>query len=369
VVLITTNCIESESVSTTKPRDVMKPKFWLLPATIVGLLLVAIPRAPADEFYEGKTITFVVGFAAGGGFDTYTRLIARHIGKHIPGNPTVVVENRTGAGSLIAANYIYNQAPRDGTVIGSWIGPLVLQQVLGNKAAKFDGRKFGWLGAPTPDTGVCALTEASGIKTMDDWFKSKRPIKIGSTAPGSTTSDVPRLVEAALGLPIKLVEGYKGTAKIRLAAESGEIDGGCWAWESIKPTWAKALQSGEVHIVLQTLEKSHPDLKNVPLAIQYAKSDEARALLDVANGPYAQGARPYSVPPDVPQDRLQLLQKAFMETLRDPDLLKEAKKSKLDIDPVDGPAMAKLMTGLYELNPALKAKLTELLIPGGNKKM
>ena len=346
----------------------MKPRIWLLPATIAALLLVAIPQAPADEFYKGKTVTFVVGFSAGGGFDTYTRLITRHIGKHIPGNPTVVVENRTGAGSLVAANYIYNQAPRDGTVIGNWIGPLVLQQVLGNKAAKFDGRQFGWLGVPTPDSGVCALTEASGIKTMDDWFNSKRPIKIGGTAPGSTTDDVPKLVQAALGLPMKLVEGYQGTAKVRLAAESGEIDGGCWAWESIKPTWAKGLQSGEVRIVLQSIDKAHPDLKNVPLAIQYAKTDEARALLAIANGPYAQGARPYTVPPGVPQDRLQLLQKAFMETLRDPDLLQEAKKSQVDIDPVDGPTVAKLMAGLYDLDPAFKSKLTELLIPGADKK-
>lgn len=347
----------------------MKPGIWLLPTTIAALVLVAIPRAPADDFYKGKTVTFVVGFAAGGGFDTYTRLIARHIAKHIPGDPTVVVENRTGAGSLIAANYIFNQAPRDGTVIGNWIGPLVLQQVLGNKAAQFDGRNFGWLGVPTPDSGVCALTEASGIRTMDDWFKSGRPIKIGATAPGSTTDDVPKLVQAALGLPMKLVSGYAGTSKVRLAAESGEVDGGCWAWESIKPTWASGLQAGKVRIVLQSIAKSHPDLKHVPLAIQYAKTDEARALLDVANGPYSQGARPYTVPPGVPQDRLQLLQKAFMDTLRDPDLLKEAEKSKVDIDPVDGPTVAKTMAGLYELSPALKSNLTKLLIPGGEKKM
>jgi tripartite-type tricarboxylate transporter receptor subunit TctC len=360
---------DPESIST-KPNEeqVMKRRIWLLPATIAALFLAVIPRAPADEFYKGNTITFVVGFAAGGGFDTYTRLIARHFGKHVPGNPTVVVENRTGAGSLIAANYIYNQAPRDGTVIGSWIGPLVLQQVLGNKAAKFDGRNFGWLGVPTPDSGACALTEASGIKTVDDWFKSDRPIKIGATAPGSTTDDVPKLVQAALGLPMKIVSGYAGTSKVRLAAESGEVDGGCWAWESIKPTWAKGLQSGEVRIVLQTTEKSHPDLKSVPLAIQYAKSDEARALLRIANGPYSQGVRPYSVPPGVPQDRLQLLQKAFMETLRDSDLLKEAEKSKVDIDPGDGPTVAKLMAGLYELSPAFKSKLTELLIPGAENK-
>jgi tripartite-type tricarboxylate transporter receptor subunit TctC len=346
----------------------MKPRNWLLPATIATLVLVAIPRAPAEEFYKGKTVTFVVGFAAGGGFDTYTRLIARHIGKHIPGNPTVVVENRTGAGSLIAANYIFNQAPKDGTVIGNWIGPLVLQQVLGNRAAKFDGRKFGWLGVPTPDSGVCALTKASGINSMDDWIKSKRPIKLGATAPGSTTDDVPKLVQAALDLPMKVVSGYKGTAKVRLAAESGEVDGGCWAWESIKPTWANGLQSGKVSIVLQTTEKAHPDLKNVPLAMRYAKSDDARALLHIASGVYAQGARPYTVPPGVPQDRLALLQKAFMAALRDPDLLKEANKSRVDIDPVDGPTIAKLMAGLYGLNSAFNSKLKVLLIPGGKHK-
>jgi tripartite-type tricarboxylate transporter receptor subunit TctC len=342
----------------------MKPRIRLLPATIAALFVAAVPQAHAEDFYKGKTITFTVGFSAGGGFDTYTRLIARHFAKHVPGNPTVVVENRTGAGSLIAANYIFNQAPKDGTAIGSWIGPLVLQQVLGNKAARYDGRKFGWLGAPVTDTGACALTKASGINTMDDWFKSKRPIKIGGTAPGSTTDDVPRLVQAALGLPMKLVEGYKGTAKVRLAAESGEIDGGCWAWESIKPTWAKALQSGEVHIVLQTVEKAHPELKNVPLAIQYAKTDEARALLNIAKGVYAQGARPYSVPPGIPQDRLKLLQKAFLDTLRDPETLADAKKSKIDIDPIDGPTIAKLMASLYEFKPAFKDKLAKLLIPG-----
>ena len=277
----------------------MKRTIWLLLTAIAALSLAALPGARAADFYKGKTVTFVVGFSAGGGFDTYTRLIARHFGKHLPGNPNTVVENRTGAGSLIAANYLYNKAPRDGTVIGNWIGPLVLQQVLGNKAAKFDGRKFGWLGAPTPDSGVCALTKASGIKTMDDWFKSKRPIKIGAVLPGGDTDDVPKLVQAALGFPMKLVEGYKGTSKLRLAAESGEVDGGCWAWESIKPTWAKALESGEVRVVLQIVRKPipDPDLKGIPLASQYAKTDEARTPLKIADGIYADGDRPYTVPP------------------------------------------------------------------------
>ena len=342
----------------------MKKRIGLSIAIVIGFVFLgSVSRARADEFYKGQTIRFIVGFSAGGGFDTYTRLIARHFGKHVPGNPDTIVENRTGAGSLVAANYIYNKADRDGTVIGNWIGPLVLQQILGNKGAKFDGRKFGWLGVPTPDSGVCVLTRASGIKNVKEWFASKRPIKIGGTGPGSTTDDSPKIVGAAIGLPIDVIEGYAGTAKIRLAAESGEIAGGCWAWQSIKPTWAKALASGEVHVVLQTMMESHPELKNIPLAINYAKTDEARQLLEIVNGPYGVLARPYSVPPGIPPDRLQTLQKAFLETLKDPELLAEAKKSKIEISPVDGPTVAKKFAALYDMKPSLKAKLQEIVMP------
>ena len=342
-----------------------KKAIYLDLVAIIGLALIlgSSVLARAEEFYEGKTIRFVVGFSPGGGFDTYTRMIARHFGKHVPGNPTTVVENKTGAGSLVAANYIYNQAEPDGLTIGNWIGPLVLQQVLGNKAAKLDGRKFGWLGTPTPDSGICVLTQASGIKTAEDWFASKRPIKIGGTAPGSTTDDVPKLVKVALGLPIQMVEGYSGTSKIRLAAESGEIDGGCWAWESIKPTWAKGIESGQARVVMQTMLESHPELKHVPLAAKYAKTEEARELLNVVNGPYGVLARPYSIAPGTPKERLEVLQKAFMETLRDSELLAEAKKAKLEIKPVDGPTVAKLMADLYNLKAATKEKLKEIVIP------
>jgi tripartite-type tricarboxylate transporter receptor subunit TctC len=328
-----------------------------------SLLVAAASHAMAEEYYKGKTIRFVVGFSPGGGFDTYTRLIARHIGKHVPGNPSTLVENRTGAGSLIAANYIYNKAKRDGTVIGNWIGPLVLQHVMGSKAAKIDGRKLHFLGVPTADSGICALTKASGINSLDDWFKSKRPIKIGATGPGSTTDDPPKLLRAAIGLPIKMVEGYGGTAKIRLAAESGEIDGGCWAWQSIKPTWRRGIESGNVKAIVQIALKSHPELKHVPLAINYAKTDDAKQLLKIAAGPYGAMARPYTLPPGTPKERVQILRKAFLATLRDPELLAEAKKSKLEIAPIDGPSIAKLAADLYKLDPALLSRLKELLIP------
>lgn len=343
----------------------MKRNIWLPISIIVGLVLIAgATPAMADDFYQGKTIRFIVGFAAGGGFDTYSRMIARHIGKHIPGNPDTIVENMTGAGSLIAANYIYNKADPDGLTIGNFIGPLVLQDAVGNKASKFDGRKFGWLGVPTPDSGVCVLTKASGINNADEWLKAKQPVKIGGTAPGSTTDDVPKLVEAAIGLPLQLIEGYKGTSRIRVAAEAGEIDGGCWAWESIKPTWTKALESGQVKPVLQTMLESHPELKHVPLAVKFAKTDEARELLKIVDGAYGTVARPYSVPPGVPQERLALLQKAFMATVKDPELLAEAKKAKVEFKPVDGPTIAKIFAGFYTLKEPTKSKLRAIILPG-----
>jgi tripartite-type tricarboxylate transporter receptor subunit TctC len=341
-------------------------KYLILLAALVVCQLAIPTRSQADDFYQGKTIHLIVGFAAGGGFDTYSRAIARHLGKHIPGNPTVVVDNMTGAGSLIAANHIFNVAKPDGLTIGNWIGPLVLQQALGNPAAKFDGRKFGYLGVPVVDSGVCALTKASGITSADQWLASKKPVKLGGTAPGSTTDDVPRIVADAIGLPMHMISGFKGTSAIRLAADSGEIDGGCWAWESIKPTWQKGLEAGSVKIVLQTMTESHPELKDVPLAIKYAKTDEARALLDIVNGPYGQLARPYTTPPGLPKDRLELLQKAFMDTMKDKEFLQEAKKAKLEIQALDGPMAAKKFAALYNLKPELKAKLKGIIIAKKN---
>jgi len=343
----------------------MREKTNLILLVLWTLSLLSLPaNATAQDFYQGKTIRLIVGFAAGGGFDTYSRAIARHLGKHIPGNPSIVVENMNGAGSLIAANHIFNAAKPDGLTLGNWIGPLVVQQALGNPAAKFDGRKFGYLGVPVADSGVCALTKVSGVASADEWLAAKKPVKLGGTAPGSTTDDVPKIVAAAIGLPMQMISGYKGTADIRLAADSGEIDGGCWAWESIKPTWQKGLEEGTVKIVIQTMTESHPELKHVPLAIKYAKSDDARAMLDVVNGPYGQLARPYTTPPGLPKDRLELLQKAFMDTMKDPEFLADAKKAKLDIQPLDGPRATKQFAALYELNPGLKAKLKDIVIAG-----
>ncbi len=332
---------------------------------LTALVLVLVPSLSlgADDFFKGKTIRFVVGFSPGGGFDTYTRLIARHFGKHVPGNPRTVVQNRTGAGSMIAANYIYNRSRPDGLTIGNWIGPLVLQHVLGKKGIKFDGRKFNWLGAPVTDDNTCALTKASGIANLDDWMKSKRPIKIGATAPGSTTDDVPKLIKAATGLPMQIIEGYSGTAIIRVSAEKGEIDGGCWAWQSIKPTWRQGIESGNVRPVLQVGPDKHPDLQDVAVATKLAKDDTGKKLLQVAADVYRALSRPYSLPPGVPADRVKTLQNAFMATLNDPELKADADKSKLELNPQDGPSVAKKMAGLYDMDAATVSLLKEALLP------
>lgn len=330
-----------------------------------ALVLALVPSLSmgADDFFKGKTIRFVVGFSPGGGFDTYTRFIARHFGKHVPGNPRTVVQNRTGAGSMIAANYIYAKARPDGLTIGNWIGPLVLQHVLGKKGIKFDGRKFNWLGAPSTDDNTCALTKASGINNIKDWINSKRPIKIGATGPGSTTDDVPKLIKAATGLPMQIIEGYGGTATIRVAAEKGEIDGGCWAWQSIKPTWRQGIESGSVKPVLQVGPEKHADLKDVGVAFDLVKDDRGKQLLQVAADVYRALSRPYSLPPGTPADRVKTLQKAFMATLNDPELAAEAKKAKLELNPQDGNLVAKKMTGLYSMDAKTVSLLKEVLLP------
>jgi tripartite-type tricarboxylate transporter receptor subunit TctC len=324
-------------------------------------MAVSLGSAHAQEFYKDKTITFIVGYSPGGIYDQYTRLIARHITKHIGGHPNTIVENMTGAGGIIAANHLYNRAKPDGLTVAAWASPLVLQQIMGNEAIKFDGRKVGWVGIPGPYDTACHFNRESGIKTADDWFAFKRPVKISSIGPGTGLSDVPKLLKAALGLPLEVVEGYKGGAEARVAVENGEVDGLCASWQATKISWRSQMDSGKIRVVLQATLKSHPDLKDVPLANDYAKTDEARILLKVADNVHVYQF-PYSIAPGTPPERLQILQQAFIKTLRDPELVAEAKKAQLEVNPIDGPTTAKTFAGLYELSPALIAKLKELLI-------
>jgi tripartite-type tricarboxylate transporter receptor subunit TctC len=333
---------------------------------LLVLILALVPflgaTASADDFYKGKTVRIVVGFSAGGGFDTYARALARHMSKHIPGQPAVVVENMTGAGSLIAANHVYKVAKPDGLTVGHFIGGLFLGQVLGQKGIEFDARKFEFIGAPITDHVVCALTKASGITTVEQWMAAKAPVKMGGIAPGTSTPDnATRILKTAVGLPIQLVSGYKGTADVRLAAEGGEIAGGCWGWDSVSVTWRKALDSGDAKVVLQANRRTHPDLPQVPQAIKFAKTEEGRKMIEVGIHGDSDIVRTYTLPPGTPKDRVKLLRAAFDATLKDSEFLADAKKSKLNVDPVPVGEIEKDIAGLFKLDPALLNKLKEIL--------
>jgi len=332
-------------------------------ALSTGALVLAVGAGGvrAQSFFEGKTLRLIVGFAPGGGFDTYARVIARHMGRHIPGNPTIVVENMTGAGSLISANHLYRVAKPDGLTIGHFNGGLFLGQVLGQPGIEFDARKFELIGAPIKEDSVCAMTKASGITSIEKWMAAKTPVKLGGVAPGGTPDANARILKAALGLPIQLVSGYKGTAEIRLAASSGELGGACWSWESMRSTWRGALDSGEVVAVLQTSARTFPDLAGVPLALSLAKTDEARQLIKVGIQNAAAFARPLALPPGTPKDRVLVLRRAFQETLKDQAFLAEAEKAKLTLDPATAEELDKMVAEAFALDAALLAKLKDVL--------
>ena len=333
----------------------------LLMVAYVGLVLTSSASAQ-EPFYKGKTLRLVVGFSPGGGFDVYSRSIARYIGRHISGEPAVIVENMTGAGSLIAANHIYKVAKPDGLNVGNINGGLFMQQLLGWPGIEFDALKFKLVGIPVKDKAVCVMTKASGIASLEKWAASKTPQKVGATGPGSATHNVPLILKEALGLPIQLVSGYKGIADVRLAAEGGELAGVCgWTWDSLKATWGKALDSGEAIVVLQTVAQPITELPNIPLAINLAKTEEARQLIQAGIHDVSDLTYSYVLPPGTPNDRVEILRKAFADTMKDPEFLADTTKSRLGIDPMNAEETEKTLTRLFKLAPRVVAKLKEVL--------
>jgi len=297
-----------------------------LTGILVGLLLIAGAEEVFAQanFYEGKTIRFIVGFSAGGGYNAYTRTIARHMGKHVPGNPVFVVDNMAGAGSLISTNYVYKAAKPDGLTIGHFIGGLFLQQLLNKPGIEFDSLKFEYIGVPAQDHFILSVAKSAGITDPDKWIASKQVVKFGGVSTGSGTDDFPNLLKATIGLPIQMVSGYKGTADIRLAFNSGEVAGISNSWESMKSTWKKELESGDLTMVLQVTSKPHPELAKVPLAVNLAKTEEAKKLIQTVERVHGPSVRPYVAPPGTPKDRVQILRRAFMDTMKDSAFLAEA---------------------------------------------
>jgi len=328
---------------------------------ILTLFLTSAAAHAQDTFYRSKTVRIIVGASAGGGYDTYSRTIARHMGKHIPGNPTLVVDNMPGAGFLISANYMYKVAKPDGLTIGHFIGGLFLQQLLGKPGIEFDARKFEYIGVPAQDNYMLGVAKSTGITSIEQWLSSKTLVKFGGVGAGSATDDIPKVLGPAIGLPFQLVSGYKGTADVRLAFNSGEINGICNSWESFKATWSKELASGEVVIVLQNIAKPHPDQPKLPLAINYAKTDEGQKLIRALVHSVGPTARPYVLSPGTPKDRVQILRKAFMDTMKDPDFLADASKARLDINPLDGAELEKNVKEVFNLDATLIPRAKEIL--------
>ena len=315
-----------------------------------------------SNFYDGKTIRIIVGFSPGGGYDALARMLSRHMPKYIPGHPTILVENMTGAGSLLAANHIFKVAKPDGLTMGHFSGGFAYSQVMGQPGIEFDVQKFVFVGAVARDESAIALTKASGITSMEKWFAAKTPVKLGTTGPGAFgTDNVIKVVKAALNLPIQIISGYKGTADMRLAAESGEIDGSTWGWDSMRGTWQKAIESGTVVVVLKTVPKPFPDLSRVPLAIDFAKTAEAKQLIEFGIHYPSKITKTLALPPGTPNDRAQILQKALQESVKDSEFIAEADKAKIGLAPVSADEMRKTVEGIFKLDPGLLAKLKAIL--------
>ena len=337
-----------------------------IPLTLIVAFLTfsGFTFAPAhaqDGFYKGKTARIIVGAAAGGGYDTYSRTLARHLGKHVPGNPTFIVENMPGAGFLISANHMYNVAKPDGLTIGHFIGGLFLQQLLGKEGIQFDARKFDYVGAPAQDNYVLAVSKSTGFVSIEQWLSSKTVVKLGGVGVGSATDDIPKVLKETIGLPVQIVSGYSGTSTVKLAFNSGEVQGICNAWESLKATWRPELDAGALNILLQNIPKSHPDLPKIPLAINFATTDESKKLINALVHSVGPTARPYLLPPGTPKDRVQILRRAFMDTVKDPEFIADATKAKLDLNPLEGAELERNVHAVFDLDAALVQRAKNIL--------
>jgi len=343
----------------------MHKKFLCLVNFVIGLGFVVGASATAfgEEFYQGKFIRFIVSYAPGGGYDTYTRTIARHIGKYIPGNPTPIVQNMTGAGGLIAVNYIYNRAKPDGLTVGVWPNARVLGQALGDRSVKFKADKFGWIGAPGRGYPTCGIMGFTGLKTLKDVLNSKKPIKMGGTRAGATV-DLPRILNLTLGTKFNVISGYGGTPLIRILMQRRELDGVCFGWESMSVVARSVLDAkGDEKFIpfLTHGDSQDPEVKDLPRLTEVVRGKENRAILNAWLQQF-NFQRPLTLPPGTPKEQLSILRTAFKATLKDPEFLAEAKKSKLIIDYVSGEEIEKYVDEILAISPKTKKSLQFIVV-------
>ena len=313
-------------------------------AAIIGLLGSTSQSAAADDFYKGKTVTVYIGYSAGGGYDLYARLLTRHLGKHIPGNPTVLAESMPGAGSLKAISYIAKVAPRDGTAIGTFARGMPIYPLL--FSPDFDGTRLGYLGSITKDTSVCISWHSSRVQKWEDLFAGTA--NFGGEGKGADPDAFATLLSLEFGAKIKLVTGYPGTAEMTLAMERGELDGLCGiSYSTLTSAHADWLRDKTINILVQAALEKDPALPNVPSLLDLATQKKQHDVVRFAVAPQAM-ARPFAVPPGVPADRLAELRAAFDDTMKDPEFLADAAQAQLDVNPLSGAKINELVDELYK---------------------
>jgi tripartite-type tricarboxylate transporter receptor subunit TctC len=326
-------------------------------ACILAIALRCLPAAHADDaaaFYTGRNLNLIEGFNTGGGADLYTRLVAAHWAHHIPGHPNVIVHNMPGAGSMTAANHLFNVSPRDGSEIALFAGNIAVDPVIGGVPSQYDSRKFNWLGAPAAETDVCVAAKNSSFKTFDDVLQ--REMVTG--AAGTSTLDFPVVINSLLGAKFKLVKGYKGSAGLRLALERGEIEGFCGL--GLDSLHSLGLNDQRVTILVQTALKSDPRLPGVPIITDYAKSAEQRQVMQLIFG-WLVMDRTFAAPPDVPADRVAALRAAFDATMADPAFRADVEKAALSLSPMRGQDIQNFVDEVYRTPEAVARKAAQLL--------
>ena len=324
----------------------------LLPASF------AAAQSPA-EFYKGRNVELYVGYSVGGGYDLYARLLAKYMGRHLPGNPVIVPKNMTGAGSLRLANWLYNVAPKDGTVFGIIGRGTPFDPILGGEKAQFDGPKFTWVGSANNEVSVCVAWHTTGITKFEDLLT--RELVVGGTSSSADTDQFPKIVNGVLGTRFKIISGYPGGNDVGLAMERGEVQGRCgWSWSSVKSTHQKWYDEKKFSILMQLALDKHPDLPNVPLIVDLAKNDEQRQILKLIFARQVMG-RPFLAPPGIPPARVEALRKAFMDTMNDKEFLADAEKAKMEITPVPGAEIEKLVKDIYATPKEVAQKAAALI--------
>jgi tripartite-type tricarboxylate transporter receptor subunit TctC len=330
--------------------------FWFF-CLLLGLTATTLSAAadPVADFYSHKTVTLIAGFPPGGGYDTYIRVLSRYLGKFIPGNPAVVPANMPGAGSMNAANHLYTDEPNDGTVLGEFASSVIMEPLLGDKAARFDPQKFSWIGSMSQDVAYCGVWQTPGAATSFDDMLHNETI-FGGGAPAAITYQHPLILKNVLGAKIRLIPGYAGTRDIDLAMHRGEVNGECGFYaSSIRAQFFDDVKSGRMKLVIQMGPHKSTEFGDVPSVYDYAKTDEQRAVLDVHFEQLVLG-RPLAGPPNIPKQRLAALRGAFMATMKDADFLAEAKRVGLDIDPASAGDVEQLLARFAAFSPDIFAK-------------